>query len=1309
MDRLVAAISQIVRCRPVLRNRFVVGSDNSIRQYPDETMEVPVCRHQMSEEEAIDYIHHGFVRPFQLFGAEPLCRFETIETPLHHWLLMDFHHSIADGMTIVQGLMGHDLPVAYEGGELAVDNLLYTQAEQEDKMLLSQQYLSSKAFFTQLFSDVDFTSPSMLLTSHSADESGDGLVRQHIPREEIDRWCEYHEVNVNLLFMAAFCVVASKLFRADKVAFATLSHGRGGKALRLAYGMFVKTIPFVSEIDADAVVLDYIRNLRRQLMAVVRHTAYPYTHFCRDLQKTAQLTFAFQGEQIMERVCLDSEYVDGKQLRRELIGDDVGCVVYAQANDYEIRMDASPAQHDMEMLNLFVLCMVQCVNEMMHCPHAAIGQIQLATPSETKLVLNLSKGETTQYDPETTFPVLLTAQVERSPHSLAVTDGNTSLTYSELDMATRQLACWIHAQGMGSGDFVGVRAIPSCGFLVAAVAIMRAGAAYVPIDPAWPDDFQQSITKEAELRLILDPDRLPDCGEYAGMSLSVSVSPDDMAYMMFTSGTTGASKGVMIPHRALTNLLHFLVRRWPLDASCRISCHSSLAFDASVEDLFPVLTVGGSVHIMPEEVRHSLDKIHQFISSHAITGGCYTTQLGVMVARRAHPTLRYICLGGERLTSVPEASCRVYNTYGPTEFCVDATYCELQSGKSYPSIPIGRPLDNTIALVLDSHGRLLPQGAIGELCLAGWQMALGYFHDDQLTDLHFTTCDVIDQRIYHTGDLARWNDEGELEYVGRLDRLVKVNGYRVSLEEVERLLASLPHVTSVHVKLLSGRRSHQMCAYYTANDLIESKTLLRMMRGKCPTYMVPSYAMQLDKMPMKYNGKIDANGLPAPQQDGNAPLEVPTTLLQRHLCEAFAKVLKVEQVGMEDDFFDLGGTSLAAMELMEEMAQRGFPMEYGWVFSHPTPDMLSQKMSDHLADVEFHIEGDYSDIHQLLARSATPAKSDSTEDFDGNLLLTGATGFLGAHILHELLLSCKGEVYCLARAASQEEARQRLLESYLYYFDRLPSELFLQRIHVVVGDLCHEDWLTCLYDRQISLVVNCAANVRHYARVDALEAVNTLAVESLMRFCQSVNARLVQVSTLGIAGMHHRGERAQLLTERDLYIGQHLTDPYSYTKFMAEKSLLRMVAKTGMKANIIRVGNLSPRSFDGKFQRNASENRLMNAMKLCALLGYVPRSADDIRVDFSPVDMVAKAVVRLIALTEPPIVSHIANPQSFSIREMLETQGNRVEVLDDSLFMEMVEKAKSDAQTAPLVLSAVTFMSAAKDYLPNPYLCQCSE
>ena len=537
-------------------------------------------------------------------------------------------------------------------------------------------------------------------------------------------------------------------------------------------------------------------------------------------------------------------------------------------------------------------------------------------------VTALSRGERLCYDSAQTWVDLFIKQARIAPGNTAVAAENGSLSFGELDRLSDRLArALAEAEGVQPDEFVAVRMGRVKEFHVAVLAIHKAGAAYMPIDLEYPAERVAYMMEDSGARLTLTEQRVAELLESVreDAAFSSRCRPDSRAYMIYTSGSTGKPKGVVIPHRALTNLVHFIAKRWKLSPDSRIALHSNFAFDAAVEDLFPALTVGGTVFVVPESARKDIFEMRDFIAKNRITGGCYSTQFGQLLGADETLDLDYICLSGEAMTSVPQCRGAVYNTYGPTEFAVDATYFELEKGREYAAIPISRPLYNCAAYIVNDKLELLPPGETGELCLSGPQLAEGYWNRPELTAKAFTKLNISADEtadIYRTGDLARWNGEGQLEFCGRIDTQVKLRGFRVELGEVESCAARFPGVRQTAAEV----RNNTLCLYYTASGDMDETALADYMAESLAEYMVPGAFIRLDAMPLTVNGKIDRKALPEPVLHGTLETVAPETGAEMDVVTAMARVLGVKDApGVTHDFFELGGDSIKAIRLVSQL------------------------------------------------------------------------------------------------------------------------------------------------------------------------------------------------------------------------------------------------------------------------------------------------------------------------------------------------------------------------------------------------------
>ena len=1298
--RLTEAMQRIADTRETLHTRIVTDENGRPCQYADMSMPVKVERRRMSETEAQAYIANGFVRPFATDGSEPLARFEVLQTPQHHYLLIDIHHIIADGLSIVHSLLGEDLPRAYLGEPLLPFAVtLYDVAAEEERACHTEAYQLSSDHQRQRFAGVSFAR----LSAEVAAPWGKTLRRSSLlSRQAVDAWCEKHGLAPNLLLMAAFGLVLSRWCRQARIAFTVINHGRR-RQYADAYGMFVKSAPVLADTEAKTVI-DYIRSMRGELTSTVRHAVYPFTHFCRDMGVTPDVAFGFQSAAIQETVTLGDITVLGRQLPPPMTRNDLSCMVYLSDEHYEVRMESSDALNDPFTLQTVANAVKWTAENMMAHPESLVADIPLISREEQERIIALSQGEPMAYDEQDTFLALFLRQAEKTPDAVAVTDATGSLTYAELAHRSALCAERLLRQGYGKGDIIPVEARQTKEFLIDVIAVWRIGAGYSAARsvPQKGREWLQTNGRDIDNNLDGDSNHNAPRSTFNVPRSTLNVQRNT-AYILFTSGSTGESKGVMIPQRALTHLIHFIVRWWGLNDKSRIACHSSVSFDASVEDLYPVLTVGGQLFIVPEEIRRDPERLYHYIVDNQITGGCYTTQWGVLMAQRYDLPVEYLCLGGERLTVNPRCRGRVYNTYGPTEMTVDATYYELEPGKQYKTIPIGRPLPDLSAYVVDADGHLLPQGTPGELWLAGPQMAEGYWGDEALTAQKFTSCRFAEGRVYHTGDLVRWNSDGLLEYIGRIDRQVKLRGYRIEPGEVEAAIARVEGVRQVAVAVRTVGGQDHLCAYYSADRTIAIEEMRRSLSATLPPYMIPVAYLQMDMLPMTCQDKIDYDRLPEVfEAESETDYVAPMTEDERRWCDIFAQVLNVERVGVTDDFFARGGTSLTAVHLLAAAAEQGLHLTYEQIFEHPTVREIcsveglgprSKEQENTLPDTRLGLHPNtHPDPPERREKFRVEEKHENPSDSNNNhnnpcstfnvpcstfnvqrsmfhvqrstshvpCILTGATGFLGIHVLHELL-SRGCQVICLVRGADDVAARARLEETWQWYFNTSNLNTQTSNLIVIAADLTDpdfgtEEWIRTVLHNHIScplppspcpsVFIHCAADVRQFAVGDQLYQTNVEGTRNVVRLCANLHQRLIHISTISV--------------------GNHGVDtPYIRSKAAAEQLIEDAVSQQALDARILRVGNLTARHSDGVCQRKAEENAFMVLTAALRSLGCYPEPLADMLIDLSPVDDSAKAVVDAVFSASDGLVTDVSCLEKSTLGAIAQEDGLQPVSIDE--------------------------------------------
>jgi len=565
-------------------------------------------------------------------------------------------------------------------------------------------------------------------------------------------------------------------------------------------------------------------------------------------------------------------------------------------------------------------------------PQRKLRELPLLTAAELEQVV-LSWNRTDEpYPSGRCAHELVEEQARLRPDALAAEDGTRQLTYGALDQGAEQLAARLRKHGVRSDDVVAVHLPRSVEMLVALLAVWKAGAAYLPIDPGYPAERVRFMLEDSGAPVALTEEGI--VSNHRGSRMRGNEG-SPLAYLIYTSGSTGTPKGVPITHASLFNLICWHREAYdvgPLDRATQIA---GPAFDGAVWEIWPYLTAGASVHLADEATRLDPGRLVRWLVERRITLAFLPTPLAEAALREPWPrscALRALLTGGDRLNRLPEQDLpfRLVNHYGPTENTVVSTCAEV-SGKGIP--PIGRPLPNTQAYVVDRHLQPVPLGVPGELLVGGVQLSPGYWKRPEMTASQFVQ--VYGTRLYRTGDRVRWLPDGNLEFLGRIDDQIKIRGIRIEPGEIEALIRRHPGVREAMVIA----RDQRLVAYVVTDaDLEQIRALLR---AALPAYMVPAHFVRLAALPLTAHGKVDRQALPAPERA--APAAPPDTPTQRTLAEVWQRVLRIERVGAQDHFFDCGGHSLLAMQLIAGVRERfGVELPLKHLFERPVLAELAE-------------------------------------------------------------------------------------------------------------------------------------------------------------------------------------------------------------------------------------------------------------------------------------------------------------------------------------------------------------------------------
>ncbi|MFJ6567450.1 non-ribosomal peptide synthase/polyketide synthase [Streptomyces sp. NPDC091292] len=785
-----------------------------------------------------------------------------------------------------------------------------------------------------------------------------------------------HGVSMFMVAQAAVAALLHRLGAGDDIPLGAPVSGRADEHLEDLVGFFVNTLVLRTDLSGDPTFADLLARVRATDLAAYEHQDLPFESLVEALNPVRSLA-RHPLFQVMV-VHLDSAgatpALPGLTARREPLGQrdakfDLGFDFVEQGADgMRCWIEYSADLFDETTAERLARRLDALLEQVVADPHRRVAGLDVLSDDERALVLT-DWNDTARTVPGTTVPELFRAQAARTPEATAVVFGDNTLTYAALDLRVERLAHTLAAHGARAETTVAVALPRSTALVVTLLAVHRAGAAYLPLDTGYPADRLAHTLTDAHPvcvvtadgvdlpatdvpRITVDPEGAPDStpGGDQWVPLPTSYEPLHPAYVIYTSGSTGRPKGVVVPHEGIANRLLWMQDTYQLDASDRVLQKTPAGFDVSVWEFFWPLITGATLVVAPPDAHKDPARLAALIEDRRVTTAHFVpSMLSAFLDEPAAARLtglRQVMCSGEALSAPLAARFhrvlpgrRLHNLYGPTEASVDVTTHEVPADPA--GVPIGRPVWNTRTLVLDASLCPVPPGVAGELYLSGVQLARGYLDRPGLTAERFVAdpYGAPGTRMYRTGDLARWNRDGALEYLGRTDDQVKLRGFRIELGEIETVLAA--HGSVAHATVLI--RDERLVAYVVPGDgpAADSAALRSHSARSLPDHMVPAAVVTLDALPLTDHGKLDRRALPAPDFAAEVSGTRPRTPLEETLCGFVADVLGLERVGVEDDFFSLGGDSIVAMRLVARARAAGLVFSPRDVFRHKSPAGLA--------------------------------------------------------------------------------------------------------------------------------------------------------------------------------------------------------------------------------------------------------------------------------------------------------------------------------------------------------------------------------
>ncbi len=1337
-ERLQSAVKAAVSAHSYIGTHIEIR-DGELVQIRNDNPVIDVQVLNMSQEELAGF-RQSFIEPFDPKSG-PLYRFAIAVTEEKTYLFADIHHLVFDGFST--GVLMEDIDRAYQGKELKGETYSYFDYASDDRAIREcREYSDAESYFDNMMKY--YESPAQIPADRAGDaESGKmGVASRMVRKSVADGLCRELGVTPSTLFLAAAFYTVSRFARTKDVCISTIDSGRGSLKTHGLLGMFVHTVPLLMHFEKDMTVRNLIVSSGEVIRGSIEHECYPFAEFTAKYGYSTQIMYECQIGVLGQTGSIGEFPYESIPMQNESPKFKLTIMILEQGEDYCIYIRYNDALYSPQYMQTFSDACGICLEHMAADIERPLRTLSLIDDSMEQKLRSFSVSCRADIG-ENLLHRLFEERAAENPDRTALIACDRSMTYKELNEDANRVAWNLMEKGLHERDLA-VLLLPRRSFYFAAMfGVLKCGGAFIPCDPEYPTERIRHIIQDAGAKFILTTgDRLTQYQEENALDIEALISGDrtgnpaadvtgeDLAYLIYTSGSTGKPKGVELRHKGICNYLfpheanlHMKFIRDNIESYLSVT---TVSFDMSFKETAAALCNGKTLVFASEE---QMNDPRALASLFERTGAdCFNATPSRLMQyityapfRKDLGKCRLVMSGGEtypialrdRLREILPEDARIINTYGPTEITVSSNGKEI-TDDAY--ISVGRPLLNYTEHIVDEDMNLLPQGAVGELLIGGPGVARGYRNLPEQTRRSFI--EYEGERMYRSGDLARFDEEGNCIILGRIDGQVKLRGLRIEPGEIEGLMEEQPGILRAVAAVRKIGGQENLCAWFTAKEAVDVSELRKKLARNLTQYMVPSALMQIDEIPVTPNGKTDLKALPQPQLLETGEYTAPQNEVEQFFCQLFEKVLNMDRVGATDDFFALGGTSLLATGIMIGATEAGYRLDYGDIFKYRTPRDLSSRFLDQkvenrddrsLSVAEFD-RYDYSDIDEVLSHNNLESFLLGQKRDIGNVLITGATGFMGIHVLAEYLRSEKGTAYCLVRKGKYRSSLRRLKAMLVYYF----SEEFVdadERLKVIEGDVTDYGVFESLISEPIDTVFNCAAVVKHFSSGTEIEDINVGGVQKCIRFCKETGARLIHFSTISVAGglVAADGEKVRPLDEQSLYFGQIVENQYTSSKLLAEREVLSKVADGGLDAKIIRVGTLAARRSDGEFQINYMTNSFMGRLRTYALLGSFPYSRLGIPMRLGPIDESVRSFLYLARTPEQCCLFNAINNHvipTIDVIRIMNESGIEISVVEDEDFAGAIEDAQKDPRLAAIFASLLAYrQTGGARALPVPVEC----
>ncbi|MEC1507169.1 amino acid adenylation domain-containing protein, partial [Bacillus haynesii] len=949
--QLENALKTFLQRHEILRTGFEIQNNELIQKIYENVefrLEYECLDASITDQHALMEITSRYckesIKPFDL-SRPPLMRAKLIKIDdIRHILVMNFHHIISDGVS--QGILMNEILELYSNEPLPEVSVQYKDyVEWNHTFNQSDAMKKQEAYWLDVYRDI----PSKLdfpydYKRHHIDTFEGSSVFLEMGQElsdHIRKLAKHTGTTLYTVMLSAYYVLLNKYTNQTDIVVGTAAAGRLHPDLQDVFGVFVNTLALRNEVDTSNSFKEFLQQTKERTIAAFDNSEYPFDDLIRKLNgvRESNRNPLFDTMFVLEDARMFTKQKGDVKLSPIIFElDNAKFDMIFNVLDFEqkivLNIEYSTSLFKEETIQKIAEDYFRILEEVSENRDVALYQIDMISRQEKRTLLESFNHTKTAYPKGKAIHQLFEEQAKRIPDHTAVVFEDQKLTYRQLNEKANQVARLLREKGVKPDTLVGIIMERSSDMITAILGVLKAGGAYLPIDPEYPLERMRYMAFDSQVKVIIsdvplgkgltaesielihmDDERI---AEQDRSDIDNVNQSGDLAYVIYTSGSTGKPKGVMIEHQSLINLCRWHQSCFEVGQNDNSSIYASISFDAFVWELFPYITAGATVHVLNQETRLDVEKLNRYFHDHHITISFLPTPVCEQFTALDNHSLRTLLTGGDKLNVFKEKSYQIVNNYGPTENTVVATSFPID--KSYQNIPIGKPIDNVKVYILNKDLQLCPLGASGELCIAGEGLARGYVNRPELTREKFIENPFVPgERMYRTGDLAKMLPDGNIQFLGRVDQQVKIRGYRIEPGEIENQLLKYEKIEEAAVIAREdGDHDPYLCAYVKAKKEVEPEKIRAFLKKSLPDYMIPQHFVQLDRLPLTVNGKVDKKSLPVPERSAamDRRYEAPRDQMEEKLVSIWEEALGINKIGINSNFFEVGGHSLKAAALV---------------------------------------------------------------------------------------------------------------------------------------------------------------------------------------------------------------------------------------------------------------------------------------------------------------------------------------------------------------------------------------------------------